>query len=155
MDALLWMVIACQHSPDSATDAIAIPGHNDCLPEGEEMTEDTCLAVVEDFGHYPTQSENKSGMVPQTHDPRVNDPEYLWLTEQVNRCACRCCHTEHWGGAGVYFWDLDYKPVWTDSASVWSLSVFGGWTDEYLQTLPVENMERVRAYISAEAERRH
>jgi hypothetical protein len=44
--------------------------------------------------------------------------------------------------------------VWTDSASLWTLSVFGGWTEEYAQTFPSSDMERLRSYIEAEADRR-
>lgn len=154
---VLLLALACAPSPepvDTGAPPVDIPGHNECLPLGEEMTEDVCLAVVEDFGHYPTTSENKSGDEPRPDDPRAEDPELAWITSEVKRCACSCCHTARWGGAGVYFWDLDWAPVWTDSASLWSLSVFGGYTEDYDQTLPTAEIERVRAWLELEAERR-
>lgn len=154
---VLLLLAACVDPTleDSGEPAIDLPGHNECLPDGQTMQDDACLAVVEDQGRYPTVSENKSGDVVDPDDPRQFDPEYVWLTTQARQCTCSCCHTKSWGGAGVYFWDLDYKPVWTDSASMWSLSVFAGLTDEYVQTLPVEDIERVRAYYDVERERRN
>jgi hypothetical protein len=152
----MFLLLACADPSDTADTApdLDLPAHNDCLPEGEEMTEDICLAVVEEAGKYPTVSENKSGLDPVEDDPRLQDPELAWVTSEINRCACRCCHTKAWGGPGVYFWDLDWTPVWTDSASLWTLSVFGGWTEEYAQTFPSSDMERLRSYIEAEADRR-
>jgi hypothetical protein len=153
----MWIFLACAGADLDSGDrgpGIRIPGHNECLPEGEEMTAEVCLAVVEDQGRSPTASENKSGDEPGESAPRLDDPELQWLTSEVNRCACRCCHTASWGGAGVYFWDLEYSPVWTDSASLWSLGVFAGWTEEDDQTLPTADIERVRAYVQSEWDRR-
>jgi hypothetical protein len=154
--ATTQLVACASDPPDSGAPAegIYIPGHNECLAEGEEMSEATCLAVVEDFGHYPTVSEEKTGYAAPLDDPRALDPEYLWLTAQIKRCTCNCCHHTSYGGPGAYFWDLDFLPVWTDSASRWSLSVLGGWTEEPDQTLPTEDLERVRAYIEGEYDRR-
>lgn len=153
---MLLLLLACATPGEDTAPAahLDLPGHNDCLPEGEEMSEETCLAVVEAEGKYPTVSENKAGIDAPSDDPRLEDPELAWLTAEVKRCACACCHTARWGGAGVYFWDLDFEPVWIDSASLWSLSVFGGYTEEYEQTLPTDEIERVRAYLEREADRR-
>lgn len=153
----MWLFLACAESDVDSGEGEApleLPGHSECLPAGQEMTAEVCLAIVEEAGRYPTVSEDKSDLPPVEDDPRVDDPELAWLTSEVNRCACRCCHTASWGGAGVYFWDLEFKPVWTDSASLWSLSVFAGLTDDAPQTLPTEDIERVRAYVVRERERR-
>lgn len=148
---LLW---ACgRDAPDSGA-AIDVPGHNDCLAEGEEMSEETCLAVVEEAGKYATVSENKSGAEAPSDDPRITDEDYAWLAGEVKRCACSCCHTASWGGAGVYFYDLEFAPVWIDSASRWTLQVLGGWTEDPDQTLPSTDIARVRAVIEAELARR-
>jgi hypothetical protein len=119
------------------------------------MSAETCIAVVEDADRFPTVSEDKAGSPSATDAARAADPELAWLTAEVKRCTCACCHTTRWGGAGVYFWDLDFGPVWTDSASLWSLSVFAGFTEEYEQTLPTEERARVQAWVEAEAERRY
>jgi len=153
----VWILLACSVLPVDSGGSEAVldlPGHNECLPEGEEMTAEVCLAVVEEAGRYPTVSEDKSGLDAEPDDPRADDPELAWLTGEVNRCACRCCHTASWGGAGVYFWDLDFRPVWTDSASLWSLGVFAGLTEETEQTLPTADIARVRAYLERERARR-
>ena len=152
----MWILaaLACA-TPDTDTGpAIDLPGHNECLPEGEEMQEETCLAVVADAGRYPTVSENKSGAEASSDDPRLTDEDYQWITATAKRCTCSCCHTSRWGGAGVYFWDLDFSPVWVDSASLWSLSVFGGFTEEDFQTLPADDMERLQTWLEGEADRR-
>lgn len=152
---LTLLVLACAEpaADDSAPD-VHLPGHNECLPEGQEMDLDVCRAVVEDQGRYPTVSENKSGDVAVVDDPRAADPELRWLTSEVKRCTCSCCHHRGLGGAGVYFWDLDWTPVWTDSASLWTFSVFGGWTEEERQTLPTSDLPRLQAYLEGEADRR-
>ena len=152
MLSCLALLVACAPSGgDSAapteTALPDVPGHNDCLAEGEEMTEEVCLQVVEVDGRYPTVSEDKSDLAGIEADRRAEDPELLWLTDEIRRCTCSCCHTARWGGPGVYFWDLDFEPVWIDSASLWTLSVFGGWTEEDAQTFPLEDLDRVRSYI--------
>lgn len=158
---VLWSVLlvaACADSADApptpAQETIALPGHNDCLPEGEEMSEETCRAVVEADGRLPTVSSNSSGTPPDPEDPRLSDPEYEWLTAEVRRCTCVCCHSTVIGGPGSHRWDIEYQPVWIDSASDWALQVFAGYTDEYPQTLPTEDLDRLRAVVDGEIARR-
>ncbi len=151
------MILACTSPPPDSggSPVLDLPEHSECLPSaGDSYSDAICQAVVDEAGRQPTVSENKSGMPPDWTDPRLNDPEYRWLTSEVKRCACRCCHTGAFGGAGVYFWNLEHQPVWIDSASGWSLSVLGGWTDEDDQTLPTDDIDRLRALIEAEMDRR-
>jgi hypothetical protein len=116
------------------------------------MEESVCRAVIADDGRQTTVSASK---VETPSDPALaHDPELLWLTAEIQRCTCACCHTASWGGPGVYFWDLEFQPVWTDSASMWSLSVLSGETHEDFQTLPVEDLERVQNWVESERERR-
>lgn len=152
---LLWT--ACTDAPKTAetlTDGPELPGHNDCLPEGEVMSDEICLAVVEEDGRLPTTSHDASNMAPLADDPRLTDPDYLWLQSEIERCTCRCCHTTGLGGPGVHRWDLAYKPVWIDSASDWALDVLRGETDEYEQTLPSSDPDRVWETIGLELTRR-
>ncbi len=132
-----------------------IPGHNECLEEGEQMTEAICVTLVEEDGRYPGVSEDKTPEDTPDDVWRLDDEEYLWLESEIRRCACACCHQSSIGGPGAYFWDLDWEPVWIDSASLWTLSVFGGWTEEPDQTLPTEDVDRLRALLEAEADRRY
>ena len=133
---------------------VELPGHNECLPEGEVMSEETCLAVVEHDGRQPTSSSNVTGIAPDPDDPRLDDPEYQWLASEIERCTCVCCHTASYGGPGVHRWNFEHAPVWIDSANEWTLSVFVGDTNEYDQTLPTDDPERMRAVIDREPERR-
>ncbi len=127
-----------------------LPGHNECLPSGEQMNEEICLAVVEEDGRVPTKSERKSNLPEDVDDPRLDDPEIAWLQAEAKRCTCSCCHTGSFGGPGVYFWDLDFEPVWLDSASIWSLEVFAGLKYSEIQQFPTEEPQRVEAIIRRE-----
>jgi hypothetical protein len=149
----MWLLIGCSTGMEE-DNMVVLPGHNDCLPEGEEMSEEICRAVVAADPRQPTVSENKAPEEAGPNDQRLQDPEFLWVTSEVNRCTCRCCHTKSWGGPGVYFWDLEFEPVWVDSASNWSLSVFAGKTGEVEQTLPTEDIERLEAWVDGELDRR-
>lgn len=153
---LLALLLSCAPAPvtDSAA-APQLPGHNDCLPEGEAYSDEVCLAVVEADGRYPGYTEDKTDGRATADDPRLDDPDYQWLTDQASRCVCACCHRARYEGPGIYFWDLDYEPVWIDTASTWSLRVFAGWTDEVEQTLPTDDPERLRAAVQAELDRRY
>lgn len=152
---LLVFTLACApEAADSAEPTIDIPGHNECLEPGEVYTPETCLALVEDDDRQPTVSENKSGFDADTADPRLADPELAWVTSEVKRCACSCCHTKSYGGPGVYFYDLEWTPVWTDSASSWTLGVFAGFTEEERQTLPTSDLARLQAWVDGERDRR-
>ena len=131
-----------------------IPGHSECLPEGESMTDEVCLAVVEVDGRYPGTSENKSGAETPQDDPRIDDPDLAWLKSEIERCTCVCCHKTSYGGPGVYFYDLEFAPVWIDSASNWSLGVMAGFTTDEEQTLPSTDRERLVEVIERERERR-
>ncbi len=152
---LLALTLACAPpAGDSADPVHDLPSHNECLEEGERFSPEVCVAVVDEDNRQPTVSENKSGDEPLDDDPRAADPELAWVTSEVQRCACACCHTRSWGGPGVYFYDLEWAPVWTDSASSWTLGVFAGFTDEERQTLPTSDLARLQAWAEAERERR-
>ncbi len=63
-------------------------------------------------------------------------------------------HFSGLGGPGVRKWDLAFEPVWVDSASDWTLGVMGGWTPNEARTLPTSDVERLRAWIEGEWDRR-
>ncbi|MCB9679045.1 MAG: hypothetical protein H6737_28345 [Alphaproteobacteria bacterium] len=154
---LPWVLLAaCEPRAAEDTDvhAVELPGHNECLPAGEAMSDAVCEAVVEHDGRLPTTSANASGTPPDADDPRLTDPEYQWLAGEVERCTCVCCHSGALGGPGVHRWDFDYEPVWIDSANDWVLQVFMGNTDEYDQTLPTDDPARLQAVVERELARR-
>lgn len=151
---LLWL--ACADAPvavDTSPVHPDLPEHSSC-PGSEVLTDEVCLAVVAEDGRYPTTSVNRSFNPEVEDDPRLDDPDYIWLGEQIQDCTCVCCHRTQYGGPGVYLWDLDYEPVWIDSMSSWSMRTFVGETGEDAQTLPVDDVERFLAVIEAERQYR-
>lgn len=152
----VWAAACVTHpiDPEIVDSAPELPEHNECLPEGEQMTEEVCLRVVDEDGRLPTQSYYKADVARPDPDLRLTDADYLWLTDQVKRCTCSCCHTASYGGPGVYHWDLEFEPMWIDSASDWALQIFAGDVYSESQVLPVEDQDRMRAVIQRELERR-
>jgi hypothetical protein len=131
-----------------------VPEHSECTEDGSDMPDAVCSRLIEEDGRLPTVPENKSGVPLYDDDPRLEDTEYQWLTDQAKQCACACCHSSVLGGPGAYFWDIDFEPVWIDSASRWSLWVLSGRTDEPDQTLPTDDLERLNAIVEFELNRR-
>ncbi len=156
---VILLALACA-APDPAPatpvdTGPALPGHSECLPEGQAMDADTCVAVVEADGRMPGQSAYHAGSVaPPDPDPRLNDPDYAWLRSEIDRCTCACCHTGSYGGPGTYFWDLDFQPMWIDSANDWTLGVMAGFHSSDGQYLPSDDPDRVARVIQAEIDRR-
>ncbi|MEQ1506152.1 MAG: hypothetical protein ABMB14_28225 [Myxococcota bacterium] len=142
-------------APDPIDTAENLPGHDACLPVGEAMSDDVCRAVVRHDNRIATVSSESSGVPAPDPDPRLTDPEYQWLTSEVRRCTCSCCHSTEIGGPGSHRWDLDFEPMWIDSASDWALTVFVGDTEEPDQTLPSSDPERLRRVIDRELSRRN
>ena len=144
-------------SKDSATTAptiesLHLPEHSECLTD--IISAEVCLSVVEEDQRQPTVSFNQSGKPLVEEDSRLENPDYIWLTEEIKKCTCVCCHSSDFGGPGAYFWDIDFLPVWIDSANSWTLFVLAGETEEPDQTLPLDDIERVKAIIEYERERR-
>lgn len=151
-----WAVIGilggCGPDP---VEAPRLPEHSECLAVGDQMEPDVCLAVVEVDDRMPTESWYKAGPAdPPDPDPRLTDGEYAWLRSELERCTCSCCHTAAYGGPGVFQWDLDFQPMWIDSASGWSLDVLTGAVDSEDQFLPTDDPERLEALIEREKDRR-
>jgi hypothetical protein len=155
---VLTLLMGCGQSTGAGAVPIAsethLPEHSECVPEGQEMSVEICLAVVEADGRQPSQSFYKVSTPPPDPDPRMEDPEYGWLTSEASRCTCICCHSTSTGGPGVFHWDLDFEPMWIDSASDWTLLVFSGMEYSAHQALPTDDVPRLQALIQAELDRR-
>lgn len=148
----MWWILAwaCDGAPASDS-GLDLPGHSACLPEGEVMPRETCVAVVEEDGRLPTTSWRASNAVPPDEDdPRLTDPDYQWLTSEIERCTCVCCHRSSTDGPGAFKYDLDFGPVWIDSANDWTLKVLLGDTGDALRTLPSTDAERLRSVVERE-----
>lgn len=132
-----------------------LPGNTECLPPGEAMSDAVCDAVVANDPRQPNVAYDHSNAPPPVPDWRADDPDFLWLTAEMERCACVCCHRARYDGPGVHRYDLDFGPVWIDSASDWSLRVLAGWEDVDAQRmLPTDDPERLYRIIQAELDRR-
>jgi len=118
------------------------------------MDDETCLAFLEADGRLPTESSDRSGVPPQDDDTRAHDPELAWLAGQISRCTCSCCHRSSLGGCGAHRYDIEWSPVWIDSASSWSLRVLSGDVESENQFLPIEDLDRVREIVDTERQRR-
>ena len=149
----LAVPLACKQPvvPEESA-ALHIPEHSQCFDA--PIADAVCYDVIALHDQQPTQSYNQSGIPSANDDERRSDVEYVWLSSEMERCVCSCCHNSRLEGSGTFFWDISFEPVWIDSANSWSLSVLAGETDEADQTLPVSDMERLRALIERERQRR-
>jgi hypothetical protein len=148
--------VAVIDEPDAGTED-PLPGHDDCLPPGEEMSEDVCRAVIAEADRVPNVASDHSGVPAPDPDPRVDSEEYAWLTSEVKRCTCSCCHIGSLDAPGVHRWDLEWQPVWIDSMSDWSMEIFAGLrpSDGPLnQMLPTDDPERLLRLVQEELARR-
>lgn len=150
---LILLCFGCSTEPPPVSQVIHdLPEHTECF--ATKIEDDVCLEVIAEHDQQPTHSYNQSGIAVTEDDPRITDPDYIWLTEQIQQCACACCHNSNLEGSGAYFWDIAFSPVWIDSANSWSLRVLAGETNEPDQTLPVEDPDRMMMVIQKEMERR-
>jgi len=66
----------------------------------------------------------------------MNDPAYVselnWVKEQVEACACVCCHQESVTPEGASMWDIDAKDNWMSTFSSYGLAFAGGYLDSSL-----------------------
>lgn len=73
---------------------------------------------------------------PAEPDLRPQDPAYAaelaWVTEQVEACACVCCHQTSVTPAGASIWDIEAGGNWISSFSPYGLAFAGGFIDSSL-----------------------
>mgnify|MGYP001011445214 CR=1 FL=1 len=66
-------------------------------------------------------------------DPRLDDPVYMeelaWVTEQVEACACTCCHSERDAPRGATGWYIEAGPLWIDTVPDAGLAMLAGLVD--------------------------
>lgn len=142
-----------------------------CTEPGRRYEEyASCDVVRTQRPYYPFRREVET----DPEDPRLDDEEYLgevaWIAEQVEACACTCCHSESGAPAGTSDWYIDAGPLWIDTVSDSGLAMFGGYIDsnslgvmpaeenfgfDRIETgLPTTDTERLQRFILAELERR-
>jgi hypothetical protein len=107
---------------------------------------------------------------PSKPDTRMQDPAYAaevaWVKEQVDACACVCCHKSSITPEGASVWDIEGKENWTWTFSEYGLAFAGGFLDSSLlgaypadqnngfdrsQTgIPTTDPERMRKFFAGE-----
>ena len=95
--------------------------------------------------------------------------ELAWVTEQVESCACVCCHTSD-APEGAAIWGIDSGSIWSDQMSDTAIGMFAGYIDSSAlgayppednngfdrerTAMPSTDPERMVAFWQAEMDRR-
>jgi hypothetical protein len=107
-------------------------------------------------------------------DARLSDEGWLeelgWVTEQVEACACVCCHSSEISPEGASGWYLEADPIWLDTVDDDGLAMLAGWIDSTAfgafppeenngfdrdtTGLPTTDVARMKAFLEGELERR-
>jgi hypothetical protein len=101
----------------------------------------SCETVLTQRPYYPSRA---LGSTPD-NDPRLNDTAYMaelgWVTEQINACACVCCHSNQVAPQGASIWATDGAGIWTDAFSDEGIAMMAGLinSDVFGAYLPEDN----------------
>ncbi len=73
------------------------------------------------------------GIVDDPEDPRLDDAEWLaesdWVREQVEACACVCCHSTEAAPRGPSGWYIEHGPLWVDTLPDSGIAMMAGLAD--------------------------
>lgn len=104
-----------------------------CTEPGRKFAEYASCDMVRTQRPYSAVPPNAPPVDP---DPRLNDAAYVedlaWVTEQVEACACVCCHQTSITPDGAAVWDIDLPGNWVNSFSPYGLAFAGGVLDSHL-----------------------
>lgn len=155
-------------------------------PNGQVCTHTMISACTEPGRYYPDYAscdvvrtqrpfwEVPPANIPREDDPRLNDPAFMkeldWATEQLEACACTCCHDSRVKDGKVGQWDIHRGPIWLDTLSDTGLALFVGLADSSAlgaypaadnfgfdrerTGVPTTDTARMQAFLRAEMERR-
>lgn len=103
-----------------------------CTEPGRKFTEYGSCDTV--FTQRPYWAAPPSNFKTPADDPRQTDSAYqaelAWVKEQVDACACVCCHSEKGAPGGkTSNWFIEAGPIWTDSFDPSGLALAAGWVD--------------------------
>ncbi len=142
-----------------------------CTEEGRRFDDyGSCDTVRTQRPYYPFDPAEPSA---PDDDPRLTDSAYqtelAWVAEQVEACACICCHSEE-APDGPSNWFIESEGIWVDSFEPSGLAFVAGWLDStsfgafppeenngFNRTdvgLPSTDAPRMLAFFEAELERR-
>lgn len=141
-----------------------------CTEEGRSYLEyGDCDVVRTNRPYYAVPTRP----VGEDDDPRHQDTAFVedsnWIREQVESCACVCCHTER-APDGPSMWSIDDGPLFIDSMSDTAIAMFAGYIDSDTfggfdpsenngfnrldSALPTTDVERTLGFFEAEFQRR-
>lgn len=73
------------------------------------------------------------GIETAVDDPRLDDAAYMgevaWVREQVEACACVCCHSEQTAPRGPSGWYIEGAAIWTDTIPDSGIAMLAGLVD--------------------------
>ncbi len=98
-----------------------------CTEPGREFQNyGSCETVLTQRPYYPSRALGTTS----ADDPRLNDPTFMaelgWVTEQINACACVCCHSNQIAPNGASIWATDSDGIWTDAFSDEGIAMMAG-----------------------------
>lgn len=104
-----------------------------CTEPGRKFAEyGACETVLTQRPYFPVPPNPP----PAEPDTRLEDPTYAaelaWVTEQVEACACVCCHQDSVTPAGAGIWDIEADGNWISTFTPYGLAFAGGFIDSSL-----------------------
>ncbi len=98
-----------------------------CTEPGRKFVEyGSCDPVYTQRPYYPVDPPPP----PAQPDARLEDPAYVaelgWVREQVEACACVCCHQKGVAPQGPSVWDIEGEGNWMDTFTPYGLAFAGG-----------------------------
>ncbi|MFN3197743.1 MAG: proteinase inhibitor [Bradymonadia bacterium] len=101
-----------------------------CTEPGRRYDEyASCDDVITQRGWTPQDIP----VVDKPDDPRMNDEAYLadlaWVKEEIEACACVCCHSSRVKPEGASAWDIEAGTLWIDNMADTGLAMMAGLAD--------------------------
>lgn len=135
--------------------SVFMPPYLDCRPpladeppgtSGDEVCTQTAISGCTEpgrrFSDYASCEDVRSqrpyiayeiGATNDPQDARLDDSEYMaelnWVKDQVEACACVCCHSELSAPSGASGWSIDKGPLWIDTVPDAGLAMLAGLVD--------------------------
>jgi len=171
-DVFMPFELVCEDEPETADGEVctweAISG---CTEEGLKYVEYASCEPV--FSQRPYVPYDVSPDTP-ADDARLDDAEWMaefeWMTAQTEACACVCCHSAEVAPDGPSGWFIEAGPIWLDTVDDDGLAMLAGWVDSTafgafpaednngfdrsVTGLPTSDVERMKAFLEGELDRR-
>ncbi|MCA9719160.1 MAG: proteinase inhibitor [Myxococcales bacterium] len=102
-----------------------------CTEPGRKFVDYASCEPV--YTQRPYGPANPATDVFDPEDPRLEDEDYMaelaWVKEQVEACACVCCHSSELAPDGPSNWYIEASPLWVDTFYPTGLAMNAGWID--------------------------